>query len=168
MERLGELFPTENIYKPNVHSENVLHFTLRVLVLFGVDLVLEDDVLKDMESILKKVPPFYIDYKGVSATQSCIIIKGYLSIDLQPVREELKLLFERRNITERADLLLKKKWIPNTRYENEFCYSTIVRFSDETIPHSETIDKMRIVVGEFKETFIATVFVRKLVLGFET
>ncbi|WP_066217580.1 2'-5' RNA ligase family protein [Formosa haliotis] len=92
---------------------------------FQLDQISVEDYIQVIETSLKDMPAFRIQFKGITASPSCVMIQGFLETDtLNLIRDRLRFHFKNTALEQSIDI----------RYAVQTAHSTVVRFTN-TLQH---------------------------------
>lgn len=148
--QVQEIEPTQYYY-----LNNDLHITVMPLITSHVDFDLQNVPLEDYIQLIKQsltdIGPFNIIFKGITASPSCIMIKGFLEDDtLDRLRNNMRLTFRSSKLENTLD----------NRYPLITAHSTVIRFKNDI---ADT-DKLLNLLEAYKDTFFGTLMVKSLEL----
>ncbi|MFD2288484.1 mutarotase [Pedobacter petrophilus] len=99
-----------------------LHITVMSIIScytgFNLRQINVPDYVKLIEQILIKHRNFKIQFKGLTASPSCILLQGFLTDTLNEIRDDLRIGFKGTNLQQSID----------KRYTIQTAHSTIIRF----------------------------------------
>lgn len=102
-----------------------IHITLMSIISCyeGFDLkdINVEDYVELIQQVLNKYKSFNIQFKGLTASPSCILIQGFLTETLNEIRDDLRIAFKNSNLQQSID----------KRYAIQTAHSTIIRFRSE-------------------------------------
>jgi 2'-5' RNA ligase len=95
------------------------------------------DYIKVFQKSIKKIKPIEIEFRGVTASPSCIMIQGFLRDEmLNEIRNALRINFNNSNLQQSID----------ERYSIQTAHATVVRFRKQIVnkvDYLSTIEKWR-------------------------
>ena len=104
------------------YQNSDLHITVMSIISCYVGFELEQiniqDYVKLIEEILLKHRSFKIQFKGLTASPSCILLQGFLTDTLNEIRDDLRIGFKSTDLQQSID----------KRYAIQTAHSTIIRF----------------------------------------
>ena len=104
-----------------------LHITLMSIISCYDGFDLKDINVQDYIDITKKVlvrhKPLKIQFKGLTASPSCILIQGFLTDSLNEIRDDLRTAFKNSDLQQSID----------KRYAIQTAHATVIRFRSELI-----------------------------------
>ncbi|SER54872.1 2'-5' RNA ligase family protein [Pedobacter rhizosphaerae] len=122
------------------YTNEDIHITLMSIIScydgFNVNDILIDDYIKLIKVAIGKQEAFKIQFKGITASPSCILIQGFLTETLNEIRDKLRFTFKNATLQQSID----------TRYTIQTAHSTVVRFRKalQNIPHFlQVLEKYR-------------------------
>lgn len=99
-----------------------IHITLMSIIScyngFKLDDIHIQDYVQLIEKVLAKYSNFKINFRGLTASPSCILVQGFLTETLNEIRDDLRLAFKNSDLQQSID----------KRYAIQTAHSTIVRF----------------------------------------
>ncbi len=102
-----------------------IHITLMSIISCYDGFDLEDINLQDyidiIDEVLSRYKKFKIQFKGITASPSCILIQGFLTDTLNEIRDDLRKTFKNSDLQQSID----------KRYAIQTAHSTIIRFRSE-------------------------------------
>jgi len=88
---------------------------------FELSQINPNDYIDLLTGCLEGLPPFYIEFKGVTASTSCIMVKGFpLDDALEEIRNRLRLAFKDSPLEQSLD----------KRYPLQTAHATVIRFKE--------------------------------------
>lgn len=113
-----EVEPDQYIYAPTE-----IHTTVMSIITcaenFGLDQVNDSDYSRLIRSCVDQIEPFAVDFKGITASESCVMAQGFpLDSTLERLRELLRESFGNSALRHSID----------ERYTIEIAHSTLIRF----------------------------------------
>src|SRR5690606_25053555 len=115
--------------------------------------IVPDDYIQLLKGCLKDLPTFAIEFQGVTASPSCIMIKGFpLDDTLEEIRNRLRLAFK--------DSLLEQSL--DKRYPLQTAHSTVIRFKHPVKQQHEILEKL----DQFRDFYFGKSEVGELELVF--
>ena len=105
-----------------IYPSSDIHITVLSLIScypnFNIGDIQLDDYIEIIQKSIRNISPFEIKYQGITASDSCIMLKGYYEKDtLDKLRNSLRESFKQSNIKQSVD----------SRYYLETAHSTILR-----------------------------------------
>jgi len=104
-----------------------IHITLMSIISCYDGFDLKDINVQDYIDIIKKVlirhKPFKIQFKGLTASPSCILVQGFLTDILNEIRYDLRADFKNSDLQQSID----------KRYAIQTAHATVIRFRSELI-----------------------------------
>jgi 2'-5' RNA ligase len=102
-----------------------IHITLMSIIScyngFDLENINVQDYIKLIQQVLAKHKSFKIQFKGLTASPSCILIQGFLTNTLNEIRDELRKTFKNSDLQQSID----------KRYTIQTAHSTVIRFRSE-------------------------------------
>lgn len=137
------------------YVNNDLHITIMPLITSHNDFNIQDVRLEDYVQLIQEsisnMPSFKIVFKGVTASPSCVMIKGFLGDDtLDRIRNNLRQTFRNSKMKNTLD----------DRYSLTTAHSTAIRFKDQLRDTDTLLDLLE----SSKDTFFGTLEVESLEL----
>jgi 2'-5' RNA ligase len=100
-----------------------IHITLMSIISCYVGFDLNDihvqDYINLVQEVLTRHKGFKIQFKGLTASPSCILVQGFLTEKLNQIRDDLRVSFKKSDLQQSID----------KRYAIQTAHATIVRFS---------------------------------------
>lgn len=120
IEKCKTIEPDQYYYK-----SSDIHITILTIIScyenFTIDLINRNDYIEIIKKALSGINNFKIQFKGITASDSCIMIKGFpLNNDINIIRENLRKNFKSSKLTNSID----------KRYRLITAHSTIIRFKN--------------------------------------
>ncbi len=120
IEKCKTIEPDQYFYK-----NSDIHITILTIIScyenFTIDLINRNDYIEIIKKALSGINNFKIQFKGITASDSCIMIKGFpLNNDINIIRENLRKNFKSSKLTNSID----------KRYRLITAHSTIIRFKN--------------------------------------
>lgn len=104
------------------YQNSDLHITVMSIIScyegFNLDQINIRDYVVLIEKIIEKYKSFKIQFKGLTASPSCILLQGFLTDSLNEIRDNLRLAFKNSNLQQSID----------ERYTIQTAHSTVIRF----------------------------------------
>jgi 2'-5' RNA ligase len=104
-----------------------IHITLMSIISCyeGFDLkdINVEDYIQLIQRVLARHKCFKIQFKGLTASASCILIQGFLTGTLNEIRDDLRAGFKNSDLQQRID----------KRYAIQTAHATVIRFRSELI-----------------------------------
>jgi 2'-5' RNA ligase len=95
---------------------------------FTLDLISPQAYIEIITEALRNHPPFGINFEGITASPSCLMIQGFLNGNqLNQLRDDLRVCFKKSDLQHSID----------KRYSLQTAHSTVVRFQ---IPPQQPLD----------------------------
>ncbi|WP_431292356.1 2'-5' RNA ligase family protein [Pedobacter sp. P26] len=111
-----------------------IHITLMSVISCYDGFDLKDINVQDYINFIKKVlarhQSFKIQFKGITASPSCILIQGFLTDTLNEIRDDLRKTFKNSDLQQSID----------ERYTIQTAHSTVIRFRSELKNQAAFID----------------------------
>ena len=109
----------EQYYYPNTD----MHITLMAVIScnegFGLSQISIPDYIEVIQKSLVNQKPVTIDFKGITASSSCIMVQGFMRDDiLNDIRDQLRINFRNSGLQQTID----------ARYSIQTAHATVVRF----------------------------------------
>ncbi|WP_316827614.1 2'-5' RNA ligase family protein [Pedobacter miscanthi] len=102
-----------------------IHITLMSIISCydGFDLkdIHVEDYVKLTQQVLTRHKSFKIQFKGLTASPSCILIQGFLTDTLNEIRDDLRATFKKSDLQQSID----------KRYTIQTAHATVIRFRSE-------------------------------------
>lgn len=141
--------------KQYYYSENELHLTVLSLVSCNEHFSIEQININDYISIITNatvdISPFDINFKGITASSSCIMLQGFpLTNTLLHLRNRLRLLFAQSGLFNTID----------ERYKIDTAHSTVLRFQYELKQNKEFLHLLE----QFRNVDFGNLHVKELQL----
>ncbi|TCD11115.1 mutarotase [Pedobacter frigidisoli] len=118
------------------YENSDLHITVMSIISCYVGFKLEDINVEDYVDLINQVlenhKNFKIQFKGLTASPSCILIQGFLTDTLNEIRDDLRTGFKNSDLQQSID----------KRYAIQTAHSTIVRFRSELTYKTELLALM--------------------------
>lgn len=112
-----------------------------------------EDYIDLLEACLEGLPPFSIEFKGVTASPSCIMIKGFpLDATLDEIRNRLRLAFKDSPLEQSLD----------KRYPLQTAHATVIRFKQPVRNQTAVLEQL----NQFREVYFGRFEVKELELVF--
>lgn len=106
-----------------------------------------------LKGCLEGLPPFSIEFRGVTASPSCIMIKGFpLEDTLEAIRNRLRIAFKDSQLEQSLD----------KRYPLQTAHSTVIRFKQPVRNQTAVLEQL----DQFKDFYFGQYEVRELDLVF--
>jgi len=136
------------------YQNNDLHLTVMSIISCYVGFELEQiniqDYVKLIEQVLSKPQSFKIQFKGLTASPSCILIQGFLTETLNEIRDDLRIAFKNSQLQQSID----------KRYPIQTAHSTIIRFRQTLQNEHQLLD----LVAKYRNFEFGTFEVKKVEL----
>ncbi len=139
------------------YQNSDIHITIMSIISCYKEFHLENISIKDyiklIEKSIQNIKDFTINFKGITASQSCIMIQGFLDDDnLKNLRNNLRTDFHNSNLEQTID----------RRYAIKTAHSTIIRFQNQLTQKKEFLNVLekyrKFNFGEFKVDNVELVF----------
>ena len=136
------------------YQNNDLHITVMSIISCYVGFELEQiniqNYVKLIEQVLLKHRSFKIQFKGLTASPSCILIQGFLTETLSEIRDDLRIAFKNSQLQQSID----------KRYAIQTAHSTIIRFRQALQNEHQLLD----LVAKYRNFDFGTFEVKKVEL----
>lgn len=137
IEKVQEIDPAQYYY-----PQSDMHITVLSIISafdgFDISNIQVYEYIEILDSIISKYRKFNIQFKGITASPSCIIIQGFPEKDiLNNIRNDIRKSFKDSNLFNSID----------SRYELITAHSTVIRFKNKLI----NIDKYLNLLDEYRE-----------------
>jgi len=136
------------------YQNSDLHVTLMSIISCYEDFSLGNIVVEDyvnlIDGVLKQFSAFNIQFRGLTASTSCILIQGFLTDTLNEIRDALRKVFKASTLQQSID----------KRYAIQTAHSTVVRFRK---PLSK-IEELLSLVDQYKDFDFGTFEVKQIEL----
>jgi len=136
------------------YQNNDLHITVMSIISCYVGFELEQiniqNYVKLIEQVLLKHRSFKIQFKGLTASPSCILIQGFLTETLNEIRDDLRIAFKNSQLQQSID----------KRYAIQTAHSTIIRFRQALQNEHQLLD----LVAKYRNFDFGTFEVKKVEL----
>ncbi|AZI27798.1 mutarotase [Pedobacter sp. G11] len=107
------------------YQDSDIHITVMSIIScyagFELSQIDIQDYIQLINQVLKKHKSFKIQFKGLTASPSCILIQGFLTDTLNEIRDDLRLAFKNSALQQSID----------KRYTIQTAHATIMRFRDK-------------------------------------
>jgi 2'-5' RNA ligase len=104
------------------YSNEDIHVTLMSIIScydgFNINNICIDDYIQLIKAAVGKQEAFKIQFKGITASSSCILIQGFLTETLNQIRDQIRFTFKNATLQQSID----------KRYTIQTAHSTVVRF----------------------------------------
>ncbi|WP_316844369.1 2'-5' RNA ligase family protein [Pedobacter psychrodurus] len=131
-----------------------IHITLMSIISCynGFDLkdIKVEDYIQLIQQILARHKSFKIQFKGLTASPSCILIQGFLTDTLNEIRDDLRAGFKNSTLQQSID----------KRYAIQTAHSTVIRFRSEL----ENKDKLVKLIEKYRDFDFGTFEVKQVEL----
>ncbi|QDW23804.1 mutarotase [Pedobacter sp. KBS0701] len=131
-----------------------IHITLMSVISCYDGFDLKDFNVQDYINFIKKVlvrhKSFKIQFKGITASPSCILIQGFLTDTLNEIRDDLRKTFKNSDLQQSID----------ERYIIQTAHSTVIRFRSELKNQAAFID----LIEKYRDFDFGTFEVKQLEL----
>jgi 2'-5' RNA ligase len=131
-----------------------IHITLMSIISCynGFDLkdIKVEDYIQLIQQILARHKSFKIQFKGLTASPSCILIQGFLTDTLNEIRDDLRAGFKNSTLQQSID----------KRYAIQTAHSTVIRFRSEL----ENKDKLVKLIEKYRNFDFGTFEVKQVEL----
>jgi len=124
MANIQDFLAEASAIEPNqyYYQNTDLHITVMSIIscYAGFDLkqINVQDYVNVIEPIIAKHRSFKIQFKGLTASPSCILLQGFLTDTLNEIRNDLRIGFKNTNLQQSID----------QRYAIQTAHSTVIRF----------------------------------------
>ncbi len=136
------------------YQNNDLHLTVMSIIScyvgFELGQINIQDYAKLIEQVLSKHRSFKIQFKGLTASPSCILIQGFLNETLNEIRDDLRIAFKNSQLQQSID----------KRYAIQTAHSTIIRFRQALQNEHQLLD----LVAKYRNFEFGTFEVKKVEL----
>ena len=136
------------------YHNNDLHLTVMSIIScyvgFELGQINIQDYAKLIEQVLSKHRSFKIQFKGLTASPSCILIQGFLNETLNEIRDDLRIAFKNSQLQQSID----------KRYAIQTAHSTIIRFRQALQNEHQLLD----LVAKYRNFEFGTFEVKKVEL----
>lgn len=136
------------------YQNSDLHITVMSIISCYVGFELEQiniqDYVKLIEQVLLKHRSFKIQFKGLTASPSCILLQGFLTDTLNEIRDDLRIGFKNSDLQQSID----------KRYAIQTAHSTIIRFKQAL----KNKDQLLEVVEKYRDFDFGTFDVQEMEL----
>ena len=136
------------------YHNNDLHLTVMSIIScyvgFELGQINIQDYAKLIEQVLSKHRSFKIQFKGLTASPSCILIQGFLTETLNEIRDDLRIAFKNSQLQQSID----------QRYAIQTAHSTIIRFRQALQNEHQLLD----LVAKYRNFEFGTFEVKKVEL----
>lgn len=132
LSKIKTIEPSHHFY-PN----SDIHVTVMPIIScyqgFGMGKVNPGDYINTVGSCLKELPTFSVKFKGVTASPSCLLIKGFPSdLTLEAIRNRLRAAFRDSPLEQSLD----------KRYPLQTAHSTVARFKQPVQAQNEILEQL--------------------------
>lgn len=131
-----------------------IHITLMSIISCyeGFDLkdIHIDDYIQLIQQVLAKHKHFKIQFKGLTASPSCILIQGFLTDTLNEIREDLRAGFKNSDLQQSID----------KRYAIQTAHATVIRFRSQLIH----VDALLTLIEKYRDFDFGTFEVKQVEL----
>lgn len=107
------------------YQNSDIHITLMSIISCYNGFNLKDIHVQDyvllIQEVLRKHKTFKIQFKGLTASPSCILVQGFLTETLNNIRNDLRIAFKNSDLQQSID----------KRYAIQTAHSTVIRFRSE-------------------------------------
>ncbi len=111
------------------------------------------DYIDLLKGCLEDLPPFSIEFRGVTASPSCILVKGFpLDSTLEEIRNRLRRAFKDSPLEQSLD----------KRYPLQTAHSTVIRFKQPVLRQDAVLEQLR----QFSDFDFGKIQVKELELVF--
>lgn len=129
------------------YPDTDLHVTVMSIIScydgFNLNQIKIDDYVDTIKKSLSGLSRFKIEFRGITASPSCLMIQGFLADDtLNQIRDNLRLDFKNTDLEQSLD----------KRYSIQTAHSTIVRLRQTLKNKEEYLNK----VNEFRDFYFGT------------
>lgn len=131
-----------------------IHITLMSIIScydgFDIEDINAQDYIKLIQQVLAKHKSFKIQFKGLTASPSCILIQGFLTNTLNEIRDELRKTFKNSDLQQSID----------KRYNIQTAHATVIRFKSELTDQTALIN----LIEKYREFDFGTFSVKQIEL----
>lgn len=127
---------TLNVFEPNqyFYPESDLHITVMSIIScydgFNLGNINIEDYIKIIQQSITGIKPFDIEFKGITASPSCIMIQGFMpNNSLNQIRDNLRRNFNNTNLKQSLD----KRYTIMTAHSTVFRIREKLRNKDQLI-----------------------------------
>lgn len=117
---------------------------------FNLQQINIDDYVKLIGRILTKYQKFKIQFKGLTASSSCILLQGFLTDTLNEIRDDLRIAFKNTDLQQSID----------KRYAIQTAHSTVIRFKQTLRNENQLLELLE----KYRNFDFGTFEVRKIEL----
>lgn len=107
------------------YRDSDIHITVMSIIScyegFELKQVQVEDYVQLIQMVLEKHKNFKIEFKGLTASPSCILVQGFLTEKLNEIRDDLRTAFKSSELQQSID----------KRYAIQTAHSTIIRFREK-------------------------------------
>ena len=107
------------------YRDSDIHITVMSIIScyegFELKQVQVEDYVQLIQMVLEKHKSFKIEFKGLTASPSCILVQGFLTEKLNEIRDDLRTAFKSSELKQSID----------KRYSIQTAHSTIIRFKEK-------------------------------------
>lgn len=111
-----------------------IHITLMSIIYcydgFNLKNINVQDYINIIDEVLSRYKKFKIQFSGLTASPSCILIQGFLTNTLNKIRDDLRTAFKNSDLQQSID----------KRYAIQTAHSTVIRFRSELKNKEALID----------------------------
>ncbi|SDH10270.1 2'-5' RNA ligase [Pedobacter terrae] len=111
-----------------------IHITLMAIIScydgFNLKNINVQDYIDIIDEVLSRYKKFKIQFSGLTASPSCILIQGFLTNTLNKIRDDLRTAFKNSDLQQSID----------KRYAIQTAHSTVIRFRSELKNKEALID----------------------------
>jgi hypothetical protein len=126
--KIVEFLKDLNVIEPGqyYYPKSDIHITVMSIIScysgFDLSRISVEDYVALIEKSINGYKPFEIEFRGITASPSCVMIQGFLKDDtLNEIRDTLRVNFRNTNLEQSID----------KRYSIQIAHSTVVRFRKE-------------------------------------
>lgn len=136
---IQDFINTLKVLDPNqyYYPNSDIHITVMSIIScrdgFSLDQITVDDYVAVINKCLKNIGAFKVQFKGVTASDSCVMIQGFLeSNTLNILRDNLRLEFNNIDLVQSIDV----------RYSIQTAHATVVRYKHKISNKNKYIDQI--------------------------
>lgn len=138
LEEIRNVAPNQYYY-----PKSDLHLTILSIIScydgFSLDQIEKADYKKIVQSAIDSITPFEIEFRGLTASPSCILIQGFpIGDQINALRNELREKFKNSNLHHSID----------KRYQLQTAHMTVIRFKESF----ENAERFITKIAEFQES----------------
>ncbi|MBB6239379.1 2'-5' RNA ligase [Pedobacter sp. AK013] len=126
-DKIQQFLTEAKAIEPNqyYYQNSDIHITLMSIISCYEGFDLKDihvgDYIQLIKQVLTRHKHFKIEFKGLTASSSCILIQGFLTDTLNKIRDDLRATFKNSELQQSID----------KRYAIQTAHSTVIRFRSE-------------------------------------